>query len=198
MGTGQDAQTVLDYCGKLAAELKAVVYDGRPLHVELDTREARGGDKVWSWIKKGVPVRLEVGPRDIASDSVFVGRRDKAPKDKVSMRRQQFVSCIASMLAEIQGNLLGRARAFRDANTVNIDSKDEFYKFFTPASLEKPEIHGGFALAHWCGDSSVEQQVKNDLNVTVRCIPQDDRAEAGTCIFTGRPSARRVVFAKAY
>ena len=194
----QDTAAVLEYCRKLADELKSVQYDGRPLQVELDLREGRGGDKVWSWIKKGVPVRLEVGPRDIASDSVFVGRRDKTPRDKVSMPRPQFVAGVAAMLEEIQASLLGRAKAFRDANMVKIDSREEFTRFFTPANAEKPEIHGGFALCHFCGDAAIEQRVKDELNVTVRCIPTDMPSEPGTCLFTGKPSPRRVVFAKAY
>jgi prolyl-tRNA synthetase len=86
---------------------------------------------------------------------------------------------------------------FRDANTKKIDTKEEFYAYFTPKNANKPELHGGFALTHWCGDAAVEEQIKNDLKVTIRCIPFGD-AEPGTCPFTGRPSKQRVVFAKSY
>lgn len=189
---------VMEYCQALARQVRDVQYDGRAVQVELDSREMRGGDKVWSWIKKGVPIRLEVGPRDMAADSVFVGRRDKTPKDKVGMGRAEFVAGVAGMLAEIQNALLERARAYRDANTVTIDSKEEFYRYFTPANAEKPEMHGGFAWAHFCGDPKVEQKLKDDLNVTVRCVPLDGPKESGTCPFTGLPSKQRVVFAKAY
>jgi len=189
---------VLQYCENLARELRGVQYDGLPVRVELDTREGRGGEKAWGWIKAGVPLRLEVGPRDMANDSVFVGRRDKGVKEKYGAQRGEFVAGLPALLAEMQQGLLDRARAFRDANTVKIDNKDDFYAFFTPESKDKPEIHGGFALCHFSGDKEVEETVRNDLQVTVRCIPQDAPEEDGKCVISGKPSKRRVVFAKAY
>ena len=189
---------VMSYCAKLAAELRTVLYDGRPVVVEVDTREGRGGDKVWNWIKNGIPLRLEVGPRDMAADSVFVGRRDRASKERYGQSRAEFVAGLPALLDEMQSGLLERARAFREANTRKINSKDEFYEYFTPANRDKPEIHGGFALCHYSGEPEVEETVRNDLQVTVRCIPQDAEAEEGRCIITGKPSSKRVVFAKAY
>jgi prolyl-tRNA synthetase len=189
---------VMEYCQELAGELRAVPYHNGHVAVELDTREGRGGEKVWNWVKKGVPLRLEIGPRDIASDSVFVGRRDGAPKDRQSMPRAEFVANIASILDEIQQRLLERGRALRAQHTRRIDSKDEFYEFFTPQNRAKPEIHGGFAECHFSGDPEVEEQVNNDLGVTVRGIPLDAEPEDGRCIISGKPSKRRVVFAKAY
>ena len=85
-----------------------------------------------------------------------------------------------------------------DANTHEINSKKDFYDFFTAKNPSKPEIHGGFALAHWNGSREIEEQIKNDLKVTIRVIPLDDSSEPGQCIFTGEPSARRVVWAKSY
>jgi prolyl-tRNA synthetase len=79
-----------------------------------------------------------------------------------------------------------------------IESKKDFYDFFTPKNSAKPEIHGGFALAHWNGSREVEEQIKNDLKVTIRVVPLADSAEPGKCIFTGEPSVRRVVWAKSY
>ncbi|GMU80305.1 MAG: proline--tRNA ligase [Planctomycetota bacterium] len=189
---------VLEYCDKLAAELRAVQYHGRPLGVEIDAREGRGGEKVWEWIKKGVPIRLEVGPRDIASDSVFMGRRDKAPKDKAGVPRAELVANITKILDEMQAGLLERARAFRSANTQAIDSEKDFYAYFTPRNAERPEIHGGFAMAHFSGDVEVEEKIRKDLMVTVRCIPLEGSAEPGVCPFSGKPSPRRVVWGKAY
>ena len=189
---------VMGYCEKLAAELRATQYDGRPVRVELDARDLRGGEKVWSWVKKGVPIRLEIGPRDIAADSVFAGRRDRPPKQRAGMPRSEFIETLPKQLDEIQDGLLERARQFREANTVRIDGKQEFYDYFTPKNREKPEIHGGFALCHWSGESEVEEQIKNDLQVTIRCLPLEGEAEPGTCPFSGKPSPRRVVFAKAY
>ncbi|HON09929.1 MAG TPA: proline--tRNA ligase [Chitinispirillaceae bacterium] len=192
------AGNVIEYCESLAAELRDVMFDGRRIVVEVDKREGRGGEKVWSWIKKGIPLYLEIGPRDIASDSVFVGRRDKSRKERYSQKRSEFVAGISSLLQEIQNNLFQRAKAYRDSHIRRIDSRDEFYEFFTPANPEKPEIHGGFAFSHWNGSEEVEQKVKNDLNVTIRCIPLDSPKEEGRCVISGEPSSRRVIFAKAY
>lgn len=189
---------VLEYCTRLAAELRTIYHDGRPISVEIDAREGRGGDKVWEWIKRGVPLRLEIGPRDVAADAVFMGRRDKPAKERASMPRAEFVARLCHILDELQQSLFDRAVAVRKANTHKIDSQDDFYAFFTPKNAEKPEIHGGFALTHWSGDPAVEERVRNDLMVTIRCIPVDGPDEPGTCPFTGKPSPRRVVFAKAY
>ena len=194
----QDEAKVVEHCRKLAADIKNAGYDGGPVRVEVDTRPQRGGEKTWGWIKKGVPIRLEIGPRDMASDSVFMGRRDKAPREKVSMPREQFIAEVGNILGEIQQALLERARSFRQANTVNIDDKDEFYRFFTPANRTKPEIHGGFAMCHYHPDPAVEERIRNDLNVTVRCIPVGGEDEPGKCIFTGRASTRRALWAKSY
>jgi len=193
---------VLEYCQKLRAELRAVRYADQPLEVELDTRDLRGGDKVWQWVKKGVPLIVEVGPRDMDKDCVFWGRRDKGPKNRTSTPRAEFVATVAATLEDIQKSLLERARAFRAENTRKIDTKEELYAYFTPQNAEKPEIHGGFALTHWSGDPAVEDQLAKDLKVTIRCVPlatEGDLApEPGVCPFTGRPSVRRVVLGKAY
>ena len=196
-GDDSDAP-VFQYCDTLAKELKEVMYDGRQIEVEVDKREGRGGDKVWSWIKKGIPIYLEIGKRDIESDSVFVGRRDKSRKERFGMPKSEFLSKVSEILTDIQNNLFERAKTFRDDNIKKIDTKEEFYKFFTPSNKEKPEVHGGFALCHWNGKSDVEEQVKKDLNVTIRCIPLNGEAENGKCVISGEDSARRVIFAKSY
>lgn len=182
---------VLGYCHSLAGELRHVLFDGKPLTVIVDERDMRGGDKAWSWIKKGVPVRIEVGPRDIANDAFPLMRRDKPHKESVNLSRGHLVAKIGEILEEIQNNLYQKALAFRQANTKKIDRKDEFYSFFN-------ETPGGFALAHWSGDAAVEEQVKNDLGVTIRCIPLDSEAEEGSCVITGKKSSGRVIYAKSY
>ena len=188
---------VLDAAEKLAAELRRTSYAGAPIEVNVDRRDIGGGVKSWEWIKKGVPIRVELGPRDLESGNVAVTRRDQAAKAKEFHSVADFVSGAPAMLESIQQNLLERARQFRDANTRAIDTKEEFYDFFTPKNADKPEIHGGFALAHWNGSRGVEEQIKNDLKVTIRCIPFEG-AEAGTCPFTGEASRQRVVWAKSY
>jgi prolyl-tRNA synthetase len=186
---------------KLARELRNVLYHGAPIEVEVDRRDLGGGVKNWEWIKKGVPLRIELGPRDLESGKVAVSRRDRGVKDRQFLATQELIGRAGELLDSMQQNLFNRAKQFRDQHTRAIDSKEEFYDFFKSKNREKPEIHGGFALAHWNGSREVEERVKNDLRVTIRCIPLDDPAplsETGTCIFSGDPSPRRVVWAKAY
>lgn len=189
---------VLTACHQLAAQLKAKTYAGDAVRVEIDDSDAGGGGKAWKWIKKGVPLRVEIGPRDLEAGTVFVGRRDKGAREKQSYPTADFVEQIETLLISIQDAIYQKALAHREANTKVIDSKDEFYAFFTPKNADKPEIHGGFALAHWNGSAAVEEQIKNDLKVTIRCIPDENPGEPGTCIFTGEPSKQRVIFAKSY
>ena len=189
---------VIEACDNLAARLRDVRYADVPLEVIVDRRDLGGGVKNWEWIKKGVPLRVEIGPRDLEKNAVEVSRRDQAVKAKESMSVEEFVARAPEILGSIQDSLYQRAKEFRDANTRVIESKQDFYDFFTPKNTAKPEIHGGFALAHWNGSREVEEQIKNDLKVTIRVIPLNDSPEPGKCIFTGEPSARRVVWAKSY
>ncbi len=168
------------------------------LVVIIDERDLRGGEKLWSWIKKGVPLRIEIGPRDIASDQLPVSRRDRSHTEKTQQSRGTLIATVVDQLEDIQNALFERAKRFRDSHIHKIDSKEEFYSFFTPKNAENPEIHGGFALCHWCGDPQVEEKIKEDLGVTVRCIPLDAPQEEGKCPFSGKKSHQRVIYAKAY
>lgn len=181
---------ITEYCEKLAKELRSVRYHEQRLGVEIDYRELTGGEKAWSWVKKGVPIRIEVGMKECQGNSVFFGRRDKEYKDRQSMDKQQFIVNVVTELDELQNTLLTRARNFQKQHTVEINNKIDFYHFF--------EGEGGFALAHWNGDPEVEAKIKEDLNVTIRCIPLTDNPEPGICIFSGEPSKQRVIFAKSY
>jgi prolyl-tRNA synthetase len=189
---------VLEACDRLAAELRALRFVDAAIEVEVDRREIGGGTKNWEWIKKGVPIRLEIGPRDLEKGMVAVSRRDQPVKSKEFMTVSEFVGKTVETLASIQKTLFDRAQQFRDEHTRVIDSKEEFYEFFTPKGSGKPEIHGGFALSHWDGSAEVEEKIKNDLKVTIRCIPRETAKETGKCPFSGQPSAQRVVWAKAY
>ncbi|MBA3392459.1 MAG: proline--tRNA ligase [Deltaproteobacteria bacterium] len=197
----EDRDRVMAYCKALEQELEAQTFAGTPVRVHLDGRDMRGGDKAWQWIKKGAPIRLEIGPRDLEKDAVFMGRRDKGPKEKVGMPRAELVANIATLLQDIQDALFARAKAYRTEHTRVIDTKDEFYAYFAAPKTKKDNdptpIHGGFAMAHFNGDPKLEAQIKDDLGVTVRCIPLEP-GEPGTCPFTGQPSAKRVVWAKSY
>jgi prolyl-tRNA synthetase len=191
--------TILGYCRELEAALCGQQYHGRPVAVVLDDRDMNAGEKSWDWIKKGIPVRVEVGPRDIEKNAVFVGRRDRGAREKYGEGREAFVAGIIGMLDEIQANLFERARSFREEHTLEIDDWDAFEAFFTPDNREKPEIHGGFALAHWCDSEACETKVNEALSVTIRCIPFDrSDGEQGRCVVCGEKSSGRVVFAKSY
>ena len=190
-----DRSEVLGYCEKLKAEIETREYDDGKVRVELDDRDIRGGEKVWQHIKKGVPIRLEVGPRDIASDSVFMGRRDFSPKDKSGVSREEFVTRVPEILGEIQKGLYDKALKFREDRTRTIDNLDEFREFFS--SEAEGGFAGGFALSHFADDGGGEALLK-ELKVTPRCIPVDEAGNLGECIFTGKPGSRLTVFAKAY
>jgi prolyl-tRNA synthetase len=197
--TREDSEktAVYAYCDALARELNDTRYHEGFVRAEVDKRDMRGGDKNWQHIKKGVPIRLEVGPRDMASGSVFMARRDKAHRDKSGVPRDQFVKTVGSILDEIQAGLFAKALAAREAVTRKIDSAEEFIEFFTPKNADKPEIHGGFALCHWSDDPVLTAKLA-ELKVSIRCIPLDAPHEVGKCLFSGKPSNQRAIFAKSY
>ena len=190
----EERTQVLEYVKSLEKEIRASRYDHQPVAVKIDDRDLRGGEKAWQYVKQGVPVRIEVGPRDMAKGQVFVGRRDKAAKDKTGMDRVVFVEALPKILDEIQSTIFARAKAFRKANTKNIDSLKDFEAFFGGDAESQA---GGFALVHW-NEAAMGHELLAKLKVTPRCIPTDGPQEAGVCIFTGEPSQRRVVFAKSY
>ncbi len=185
----EDRAEILNYCNQVASALRALHYHGQSVSVEIDTRDLPGGEKAWSWVKKGIPLRVEIGKKECAGDMVCTSRRDKAYKDKSLIARAAFLSTIISELDQMQANLFNRAKEFRKHNTKLINTRDDFYEFF--------KGEGGFALAHWNGSKEVEAKIKSDLQVTIRCVPFTDK-EPGVCIFTGEKSAQRVVFAKSY
>lgn len=193
----EDDKAVMDYTHNLAQQLRAVTYHGQPLKVEIDARSI-GGARGWDWIKKGIPLRVEIGPRDIANDALFVGRRDLPHREKTSIPRETFLADVTTILDKMQQTYFERAEAFRKTHTHKIDDRRAFDAFFTPENKDAPEIHGGFALSHWCGDAACEANIKEALKVTIRTIPLDGSEEQGTCIYCDKPSKRRVVFAKAY
>jgi prolyl-tRNA synthetase len=193
----KDRLKVMEFVESLASELKQKFFHHRRLVVEIDSRDI-GGARGWDWIKKGIPLRVEVGPRDIADNAVFIGRRDSAHTEKISIKRDQFVAEITNILDDVQDNLYERALSFRTNHTVTIDDQKQFYDYFTPENADKPEIHGGFAISRWCGSDTCEAKIKEDLGVTIRCIPLDSENDNGTCICCKKPSASQVVFAKAY
>ncbi|MGE0175258.1 MAG: proline--tRNA ligase [Oligoflexales bacterium] len=191
----KDQESVLKYCNKVKKELSEQKLYNEPIEVLLDDRDIRGGDKAWQHIKKGVPLRMEIGPKDIEAGKICVMRRDQDPKQKEFVNRDQCIRETPYWLHEIQKGLYNRASAFRKQNTHEIKSLKDFRDFFTPKNEQKPEIHGGFAVSYWSDDPSVLDLLKQ-LKVTMRVIPFSDPDE-GTCIFTGR-KGKKAIFAKAY
>jgi len=154
---------------------------------KTDIRDLRPGEKYFEWEKKGVPIRVELGPKDIANDSAVLVRRDTGEKIKVSLN--VITETVAKLLEEIQTNLYNRALEYKKAKTKSVDTWDDFVK-----AIEE----GNFVFAHWSGDKAVEAQIKEETGATIRCIPFDQKEEAGVCIKSGKPSNKRVIFAKAY
>jgi prolyl-tRNA synthetase len=190
-----DRAKVREYCDRLAKELEQRDYADAKIRVHIDDRDLRGGEKAWHHIKRGVPLRAEIGPRDIEKDGVFLARRDTGTKEPIS--RAQFIETAPQILTQIQDGLFERALKLREANTCTIDSLDEFKAYFTPKNEAKPEIHAGFAHCHWSEDPAMHELLK-ELKVTIRCVALDAPEEPGRCIFTGKPSTKRAIFAKAY
>ncbi len=185
----EERTKVLGYVDQLEKEIKSQKYNGEEIRVLVDDRDLRGGEKVWQYIKQGVPIRLEVGPRDMQKDSVFMGRRDKEIKDKKGLHKQEFIALVPKFLEEIQENIYNRAVSFRNQNIKDIDSLEEFEKFFKNKT--------GFVRAHWCEDA-IGHKILDKYKVTPRCIPLHEPDEPGICIFTGKPSKKRIYLAKSY
>lgn len=188
---------IFAYAEKIGSELRTLSYHGQPLAVHIDKRDIRGGEKNWEWIKKGVPVRIEVGPRDMESQSVMLCRRDLPHKEKLKMGVDRLPQEIIGILDDIQKKYYQQALNFRDSNIKHMTSFEEFKKFFTPKNAEKPEIHGGFVRAKWCGDEKTEK-ILEELKVTIRCLPLDQTGEEGICVLTGKPATLDAIFAKSY
>ena len=186
---------VLNYCDALRRELSAQQYAGQAVQVLLDDRDLRGGEKNWHHVKRGVPIRVEVGPRDMAADQVFVSQRTTGKLGGVS--RAEFIETIADRLDAIQGELFQQALELREQNTHRIDSLDDFRDFFAESTQPATLPQSGFALCHFDDESALEPLLK-ELKVTIRCIPLESEEEPGACIMTGKPSSRRAVFGKSY
>jgi prolyl-tRNA synthetase len=161
--------------------------------VKVDDREQyQPGFKFNEWETKGVPIRVELGPKDLAQSACVLARRDLPGKEAKMMGVPLAAAPekIVALLKDMQKALFERAKTLRDANTYEVDSWDEFKK-----KIEEP---GGFLLAHWDGTRATEDRIAAETKATIRCIPDQFPKQPGKCVLTGQPSAGRVVFAKAY
>lgn len=158
----------------------SVKYDARDTHTP--------GFKFNEYELKGVPVRLAIGQRDMENGTFEVARRDTLEKETV--QESELINRIGFLLEDIQKNMYNKALAYREAHISRVDSYDEFRQVL--------EEKGGFILAHWDGTSATEDRIKEETKATIRCIPMEGTPEEGYCMVTGKPSPRRVLFAKAY
>jgi prolyl-tRNA synthetase len=179
----EDLATISDKVAPLVNDLAkagiSVKYD--------DNDNQRSGWKFAEYELRGVPVRLGLGMRDLESGMIEVARRDTLTKE--SRPLEGVVDHIRGLLEDIQTNVYAKALAFRQANTFVIDTWDDF-----KTQIEK----GGFILAHWDGTPETEEKIKTETKATIRCIPLDAPEENGKCVYSGAPSSRRVIFARAY
>lgn len=182
--TEEEKANIDTFVEKLQSELKV-----KNISIKYDDRDTqRPGFKFAEWELKGVPVRVAVGARDMQNGTVELARRDKQTKETVS--QEGLADNIEQLLEDIQHHIYQKAWDFRATHTTEVNSYEEF--------KEVVEGKGGFISCHWDGTVETEKRVKEETKATIRCIPLDAKQEAGTCIFTGKPSTQRVLFAKAY
>jgi prolyl-tRNA synthetase len=172
---------------KLAPVVKALKEKG--IRVKFDDRDnQRPGWKFAQYEFQGVPIRLALGNRDLESGKIEVARRDNKTKETINF--YGVVDHVAELLDEIQSNLFNKAKSYQDNHMTEVNSYEEFKNCLNSK--------GGFVLAHWDGTSETELKIKEETSATIRCIPLDNEKEEGICIFSGKPSIQRVLFAKAY
>jgi len=157
-----------------------VKYDNRDTH--------KPGFKFAEYELKGIPIRIAIGPRDLENKTVEVARRDNLTKETI--RVDAVNEYIPRLLKEIQDNIFKKATLFKEENTFYVNSWDEFNKIL--------DEKGGFIMAHWDGTAETEMRIKEETKATIRCIPFDSPEEEGKCIYSGKPSQRRVLFARSY
>ena len=181
-----DRQAVMDHADKVAEILKAEL--GR-LKVKVDDRDnMRPGDKFFTWIQKGVPLRIEVGPKDVENQAGMIVRRDN--REKASVPVDKMASEVTAILKSMQDDLYNKALDFQKANSHSAESYDEFKAILN----EK----GGFIEAHWDGTTETAEKIQNETKATIRVVPMNGDQSPGKCIVTGKPSKQKVVFAVAY
>ncbi|MBO6631432.1 MAG: proline--tRNA ligase, partial [Psychroserpens sp.] len=171
------AQGIISRLKELGISCK---FDGRTTH--------RPGAKFAQHELQGVPLRIAIGPKDLENNTVELARRDTLSKEFVAM--EDLVAKIKGLLKTIQDELFDKALTFRDSHITEVDDFETFKKVL--------ETKTGFISAHWDGSAETEQKIKELTKATIRCIPMDAKEEAGTCVYSGKPSSRRVLFAKAY
>ena len=187
-------QAVLDACQALAETLRHQLYQGEPLRVHVDTRDLNGGVKKWEWIKKGVPIRIEIGPRDIETRKVCVQRRDQPISEKDFSDKEAFLQQVSDILAEIHTSLLTCATEFRDANITPCDQLEAFH---THWANENP----GWLCTPWAGTAEQEEELSKQHKITIRCLPLASvklPETSNRCLLTGQETTSRALWGRSY
>lgn len=188
---------VIDSCNALAETLRNQSYRGEPLRVHVDDRDLGGGVKKWEWVKKGVPIRVEIGPRDLESHKLCLQRRDQPTNQKDFPLKQDFIRNAAEVLEDIHISLLNRAKAFRDENMSYCDDPDAFETHWQDDSP-------GWLCTPWTGSSEQEEELSKRHKITIRCLPSEDFplpggiAKSGTCFLTGTANAPLAIWGRSY
>ena len=184
---------VLEFCRGLEKRLRAARYADEPLRVTVDDRDLRGGEKNWHHVKRGVPLRIEVGPRDLAAGTVSVARRDHPPRQRAAVAHEQLAADAPALLAEMQDGLLQRARRFLADHSVRVAGRAALEEYF------RDDDAAGFATAPVSAAAEQDpayRELLGKLKLSLRCIP--DAEDTGTCIFTGDGGVPAAVIARAY
>ena len=193
----ENSEEIINYCNKLVSNLSQINYKDRNIEVKIDKRDIKISEKTWSWIKKGVPIRLEIGMREINENSVFLARRDTG--EKFNIKYDKLLDDISILLDYIQISMFKKAKDFSSKHTVEIDNYEEFKKFFSEKKINNPEISGGFVWSHFCGELEYEKRINEDLGVSIRLIPFDKPpSDNDKCIFSGKKSIGKVLFSRSY
>ena len=187
------AEAVKESCHALADALrKEQTYHGEPLRVHVDDRDLGGGVKKWEWVKKGVPLRVEIGPRDLESRKVCLQRRDQAANEKEFLEKETFLRTASELLDAIHHNLLERATSFREENTGEVSSLEDFVLHW---NSEEP----GWLVTPWAGSREQEEELSKEHKITIRCLPLDGQdGEEAPCILTGTPTRQRAIWGRSY
>lgn len=187
-------EAVMAACQALARTLRNQRFHGDPLRVHVDTRDIGGGVKKWEWVKKGVPIRIEIGPRDVESRKVCVQRRDQAITVKEFSDKEEFIQQASDILQEIHNALLARAIAFRDENITVCEDVAAFHAHWAG---DNP----GWLCTPWAGTAEEEEQLSKQHKITIRCLPLDSTtvpATSNTCFLTGKDTSVRALWGRSY
>ncbi len=189
----EEREKVLAFCKMLQEQLQKQLWQDERLRVYIDQRDLQGGEKNWQWIKKGVPLRLEIGPRDLAQNVISFYRRDQEVKTRINLASDEFMAQASDILDEMQVHLFKTAQDFRSQHTQEINSFEEFQAYFQ----NQKDTLSGFALCYALDTPEIEARLK-DLKVSARCIPLGVEHSEGRCIFTGEKTAQKIIFARSY